>query len=189
MGQNPKIILDNMLKILFINTKFEGFSWKEKISGMQKMSRCHLGPLWAHITWDQVMHICVNNLTITHSDNGLSPGRRQAIIWTNAGILLIWPVGKNFSEILIEIHTFSFKKTSNNVWKLAAIFFRPQCVNELLSLWSKLTVYALIIRNVSAKFQNNLGVVAQTSHHRCTGVGDGNNLIYIPVIPDRSNHK
>ena len=39
-----------------------------------------------------------------------SPGRRQAIIWTNAGILLIWPLGTNFNEILIEIHTFSFKK-------------------------------------------------------------------------------
>ena len=33
------------------------------------------------------------------SDNGLSPGRRQAIIWTNAGILLIEPLWTNFSEI------------------------------------------------------------------------------------------
>ena len=44
------------------------------------------------------------------SDNGLSPDRRQAIILTNAGILLIGPLGTNFSEIVIEIHTFSFKK-------------------------------------------------------------------------------
>ena len=44
------------------------------------------------------------------SDNGLSPGRRQAITWTNVGILLIGPLGTNFSEMLIEIHTFSFKK-------------------------------------------------------------------------------
>ena len=48
-------------------------------------------------------HICVGNLTIIGSDNGLSPGRRQAIILTNAGILLIGPLGTNFSEILIEI--------------------------------------------------------------------------------------
>ena len=47
---------------------------------------------------------------IIGSDNGLSPGRRQPIIWTNAGILLIEPLGRNFSEILIEIYTFSFKK-------------------------------------------------------------------------------
>ena len=53
------------------------------------------------------VHICVSKLTIIGSDNGLSPRRRQAIIWTNAGILLIGPLGTNFSEILIEIHTFS----------------------------------------------------------------------------------
>ena len=54
---------------------------------------------------------CVSKLTIIGSDNGLSPDRRQAIIWTNAGLLLIGPVGTNFSEILIEILAFSFKKT------------------------------------------------------------------------------
>ena len=53
--------------------------------------------------WDRVTHICVSKLTIIAYDNGLSPGRRQAIIWTNAGILLIRPLGTNFSEILIEI--------------------------------------------------------------------------------------
>ena len=55
-------------------------------------------------------HICLGKLTIIGSDNGLSPERRQAIIWTNAGILLIGPLGTNFSEILIEIQTFSLKK-------------------------------------------------------------------------------
>ena len=58
----------------------------------------------------RVTHICVGNLTIIASDNGLSPGRRQAITWTNVGILLIGPLGTNFSEILIEIHTFSSGK-------------------------------------------------------------------------------
>ena len=56
------------------------------------------------------MHICISKLTIIGSDNGLSPGRHQAIIWTNAGILFIEPFGTNFSEILIKIHTFLFKK-------------------------------------------------------------------------------
>ena len=62
-------------------------------------------------------HICVGNLTVTGSllkyccsDNGLAPGQRQAIIWSNAEILLTEPLGTNFSEILIEIYTFSFKK-------------------------------------------------------------------------------
>ena len=48
-----------------------------------------------------VMHICVSKLIIIGSDNGLSSGRRQAIIWTNAWILLIEPLGTNFSEILM----------------------------------------------------------------------------------------
>ena len=66
---------------------------------------------WYILThWGRVTHICVGNLTIIGPDNGLSPGRRQAIIWTNSGILLIGPWGTNFSEILIGIQTFSFKK-------------------------------------------------------------------------------
>ena len=40
----------------------------------------------------RVTHICVRKLTIIGSDNGLSPGQRQAIIGTNAGILLIEPL-------------------------------------------------------------------------------------------------
>ena len=60
--------------------------------------------------WGRVTHICISNLIITGSDNGLSPGRHQAIIWTNAWILLIRTLGTNFSEILREIHKFSFKK-------------------------------------------------------------------------------
>ena len=60
--------------------------------------------------WGRVTHIRVAYLTTIASGNGLSPSRRQAIIWTNAGMLLIRPLGTNFSEILIEIHTFSFKK-------------------------------------------------------------------------------
>ena len=60
--------------------------------------------------WGRVAHICISKLTIIGSDNGLSPGRREAIIWINAGLLLIRTLGTNFSEILSEIHTFSFKK-------------------------------------------------------------------------------
>ena len=53
-----------------------------------------------HLThWGQVTHICVSKLTVIGSDNGVSPGRHQAIIWTNAGILSIGPLGTNFNEI------------------------------------------------------------------------------------------
>ena len=60
--------------------------------------------------WGRVTHICVGNLAIIGSNNGLSPGRRQAIIWTDVGILLIGSWGTNFSEIWIGIETFSLKK-------------------------------------------------------------------------------
>ena len=48
--------------------------------------------------------------------NGLSPGRCRAIIWTNAGILLIGTLGTNFSEIVITIEKFSFKKMHLNMY-------------------------------------------------------------------------
>ena len=70
-------------------------------------------------------HICVGKLTIIGSDNGLSPWRRQAIIWTNAGLLLIRQLGTNFSEILIGIQIFSFKKMH---LKMSSAKWRPFCL-------------------------------------------------------------
>ena len=66
--------------------------------------------------WGRVTHICVGNLTVIGSDNGLSSGRRQAIIWTSAGILFIRPLGTNLSEILLEMHTFSFTKMHSKMY-------------------------------------------------------------------------
>ena len=77
---------------------------------IHRLNTLNSSPCQGLTHWGRVTHICVGNLTIIGSDNGLSPGRRQAIIWTNVGILLIGPLGSNFSEMLIEIHTFSFKK-------------------------------------------------------------------------------
>ena len=75
--------------------------------------------------WGRVTHICVSKLAIIGADNGLLPGRRQAIIWTNAGILLIEPLGTNFSEISIGILTFSFKKMHV---KISSVKWRPFCL-------------------------------------------------------------
>ena len=61
---------------------------------------------WRLNHWVLVAHLCVGNLTIIGPDNGLSLDQHQAIISTNAGILLIGPLGTNFSEIRIE----KFKK-------------------------------------------------------------------------------
>ena len=70
-------------------------------------------------------HVCVSDLTIIGSDNGLSPERRQAIIRTNADILFIGPLGTNFSEILIAIYIFSFKKMH---LKMSSGKWRPSCL-------------------------------------------------------------
>ena len=83
--------------------------------------------------WGRVTHICVSKLTIIGSDNGLSPGRCQAIIWTNAGVLLIGPWGTNFNETSIEFHTFSFKKIH---LKLSSGKWRSFCFGlNVLTMW------------------------------------------------------
>ena len=89
--------------------------------------------------WGRATHICVGKLTIIGSDNGLSPGRRQAIIRINAGILLIRPFGTNFSEFLVEILIVSFKKMR---LKVSSAKRRPFCLrlNELDSLWASDTI-------------------------------------------------
>ena len=71
-----------------------------------------------------LFNLLASKLNIIGSDNGLSPGRRQAIIWTNAGIFLIVPLGTNSNKILIEIHTFPFKKKH---LKMSSENWRPFC--------------------------------------------------------------
>ena len=98
---------------------------------------------WWLTYWGWVTRICVNKLTITGSDNGLSPGRRQDIIWTNARILLIWHLGTKFIKIFIEIHISLLKKTHSNGGHFAsASMCQPiiynHCENKTLltiSLW------------------------------------------------------
>ena len=86
---------------------------------------------WLSLThWGRVTHICVSDLTIIGSDNGLSPGRRQAIIRTNAvnktlRNKLQWNWNRN-SNIFIEENAFE-----SVVCEKAAIMSRPQCVNWL----------------------------------------------------------
>ena len=83
-------------------------------------------------------HICVGELTIIGSDNGLSSARRQAIIWTNAEILLIGPLGINFSEILIGIQTFSLRKMHLT---MSSAKWRPFCLglNVLTRLFTTIS--------------------------------------------------
>ena len=76
--------------------------------------------------WGRVTHICVSKLIIIGSDNGLSPDRRQAIIWTNARLLSIAPLRTYFNENLIKIQQFSLKKMHV---KLSSAKWRPSCLS------------------------------------------------------------
>ena len=101
-------------------------------TGGDYMRPCFNVTVKAHKLIEAVTHICVNNLTTIGSDNDLSPGRIQAVIWTNAEILLIWPIGTKFNEISIEIHTFSLNKIH---FKISSGKWRPfcLCLNVLIS--------------------------------------------------------
>ena len=67
-------------------------------------------------------------MSIACSDNGLSLGRRQAIIWISAWLLSTKPLGTHFSEI-ISIKTQSFSFTRMHLKKMCATW-RPFCPPE-----------------------------------------------------------
>ena len=72
-------------------------------------------------------HICVNNLSITGSFNGLSPCRRKAIVWTNAEILLKRTLETNCSEILNKINTFKKMHLKSRLWIGVHFVSAPMC--------------------------------------------------------------
>ena len=143
---------------MFDNYVFKNYS-KITLPGTNELKHIFLGNIFALLAsvlwglttqdlthWGRVTHICFSKLTIIGSDNGLSPGRRQAIIWTNAVILLIRTLGTNFSEILDEIHSFSFSKMhlkmSSAKWRLFGLGLNElrgflcfvRCLNHQLKL-------------------------------------------------------
>ena len=101
--------------------------------------------------WGWVTHICISKLTIIGSDNGLSPSHRQAIIWTNAGILWIGPLRTKFCEILIEIYILSYKKMrlkmlSGKWWQFCLglnVLILMKQRNKNLMAWHQLIVNIL----------------------------------------------
>ena len=96
--------------------------------------------------WGRVTHICVSKPTNIGSDNGLSPGRRQAIIWTNAVILLIGPLVTNFNETSIEIHIFSFKKI---YLKLSSGKWRPFCLGLNVLICQELKTHGCVFSTLA----------------------------------------
>ena len=95
-------------------------------NALESLQSCATSSYIPH--WGRVTHICVSKLTIIGSDNGLAPGRRQATIWTNAGILLICTprnkLQRNLNQnscIFIQGNAFEIV-----VGKMVAILSRPQ---------------------------------------------------------------
>ena len=120
--------------------------------------------------WGWVTHICVSNITTIGSDNGLSPSRRHAIIRTNAGILLIEPLGTNFNEILIEMHIFSLKKIH---FKMSSGKRRPFCLGlNVLTQWHLMVhIYGSLNRVIIG---SGLFSSKKTSKLRVTSLCEGN---------------
>ena len=110
-------------------------------------------------------HICVSKLTIIASDNGLSSGRCEAIIWTSAGIMSIGPLETNFSEILIEIITSSIKKMC---LKMSSAKWRPCCLD--------LNVLNLLRRPASDACFDSLPATKPINHHYRVYWNTGNSL-------------
>ena len=114
--------------------------WVKQSRGwwFKKLSR----PLWRHhnewvnvLNWlgQRDIHVCISKLTIIGLHNGLSPGRRLAIILSNAEILLIGSLGTDLSEISIWIQTFLFKKGH---LKMSSVTWCPFCLGlNILMIW------------------------------------------------------
>ena len=121
-------------------------------------------------------HICVGELTIIGLYNNLSPGGRKAIIWSNAGILLIGPLGTNFSDILIASETFLFTKMHLKMSPGKCRLFCQGLNVFWLTLWQwasyqirKIAVYACA-GNVfpATDFKGSQPLVSDPGMHHCS---------------------
>ena len=122
---------------------------------------CVTRPQWVKINplshWGQLTQICACKVTIIGSDNGLSAGQCHAIIWTNAGVLLIVHQASKFSEILFETRIFSLKKMRLKpvVRIMTAILSRPQCIKactwlyyvlcDSVEIWYRFVLFMIVV--------------------------------------------
>ena len=113
---------------------------------------------------DAYMH---RNLTIIDSDKGLLPGWHQAIIWTNAGILLIGPLATNF--ILMEMLIFSFKKMH---LKVSSGEWRPFCVGvNVLNHADNIPKHDMLIHFSTRRSENNTHQLLNQRMNRSSFMG------------------
>ena len=91
--------------------------------------------------WGRVTHICVSKQTVIGLDNRLSPGRHQAIIWTNAGTLLIWPLSSRKWRLFCPgLNVINGSKRSKLVLKVLLVESVKTTSMENESRWSRCVV-------------------------------------------------
>ena len=122
----------------------------------------------------RVTHICFSRLTIIGSHNGLSPGRRQTTIWSNAGIVLIRPLRTRFSKTSIETHTFSFMLLCSTicarVWESC---YSTPMVFQCRLQWSEFLQWHSSVGQFQLSFSSGVPVALQCTLDQpvCTGSG------------------
>ena len=98
-----------MLQGYFIGTE-------STMSDCPSVSETTLENMGKYVTWIQLPHLPLVPLYVSvnrdsiGSDNGLSPERRQAIIWTNAVLLSIGPLKTNGGVIRIQTTNAEFSQ-------------------------------------------------------------------------------
>ena len=97
-------------------------------------------------------HMFFGKIIFIGLDNGLSPGRRQAFVWTNAGKLLIGPFGNKLQWYYNRNHYISLKMCL----KMSSGKYRPFCLG------------------LNTLFKTDLSVVDATAHgDHILGIGIG----------------
>ena len=121
--------------------------------------------------WGRVTYICVGSLIIIGSDNGLSLGWHQAIIWTNTELLSIRPLGTNQWNVYWN-SKFPFKKVH---LKMSSGKCRPFCLGlNVLKQETHINIISIILCNADIIM-------------KCTWIFISNKVVEGFLLPTKKN--
>ena len=104
------------------------------------------------------MRICVSNFTIIGSDNGLVPGRCEAIIWNQCwNIVNAKPRNKFLSAIFSEIHTCSCNEMQLTI---SSAKRRQFCRGRNVVNWSRIQFFWAEINGLPEEDLHGLMLIA-----------------------------
>ena len=108
--------------------------------------------LWVGLThWGRVTHICFRKLTIIGSDNGLSPGRRPAIIWTNTEYCQLDPWEQTSVKFSVKFIYFHWENAFENVVHK----WRPFCFG--LNVLSNMGLMMMMMMTMKMRWWSTCG--------------------------------